>query len=89
MNATTNTQGHGLNPLTAGGYPNFLDGSLPFQVQPAPGSCDAVVLASPHTGVMPVGLGDGSVRIVSPSISTATWLTANTPDNGLVLGSDW
>ncbi len=89
MNATTNVQGHGLHPLTAGGYPDFTDGSLPFQVQPAPGSCDPTVLASPHTGVMPVGLGDGSVRIVSPSISTTTWLTANTPDNGQVLGSDW
>jgi prepilin-type N-terminal cleavage/methylation domain-containing protein len=89
MNANTNQQGHGLHPLTSGAYPRYTDGSLPFQVQPKPGSCDPVVLASPHTAVMPVGLGDGSVRNVSPSISTTTWLNACTPDSGKVLGSDW
>ena len=89
MNANTNQQGHGLHPLTSGAYPRYTDGSLPFQVQPRPGSCDPVVLASPHTAVMPVGLGDGSVRNVSPGISTTTWLNACTPDSGKVLGSDW
>jgi len=67
----------------------YNDGNLPFQVNPAPGNCDATVLASPHSGVMPVGLGDGSVRSVSPNISLATWLTACDPDISLVLGSDW
>jgi prepilin-type N-terminal cleavage/methylation domain-containing protein len=38
LNPTTNVSGHGLHALTSGGYPNFLDGSLPFQIQPAPGS---------------------------------------------------
>jgi hypothetical protein len=89
MNPTTNQQGGGLHPLTSGGYPNYTDGALPFQIQPRAGSCDPVVLASPHTGVMLVGLGDGSVRTVTPSISTATWLTACIPDSGGVLGSDW
>ena len=89
VNTTTNIAGHGLHALTANSYPRFLDGSLPFQVQPAPGTCDPIVLASPHTGVMPIGLGDGSVRIVSPSITTATWLAVCVPDSGAIPGGDW
>jgi prepilin-type N-terminal cleavage/methylation domain-containing protein len=36
-----------------------------------------------------VGLADGSVRNVAPSISAATWRSAVIPDEGQVLGSDW
>jgi prepilin-type N-terminal cleavage/methylation domain-containing protein len=84
-----NQRGGGLSPLRAGAYPEYTHGALPFQILPAPGSCDPHVLASPHTGVMVVGLGDGTVRTVSPGISLATWLTACIPDNGQVLGNDW
>jgi hypothetical protein len=84
-----NQLGAGLNVLTAGAYPNFTDGSLPFQIQPTPGNCDPTVLASPHTAVMVVGLGDGSVRTVPPSITIATWLNACIPDSGNPLGNDW
>jgi prepilin-type N-terminal cleavage/methylation domain-containing protein len=87
--STSNQQGGGLSPLRAGAYPEFTHGSLPFQIQPAPGKCDPVVLASPHTGVLVVGLGDGTVRTVSPGISLTTWLNACIPDSGQVLGSDW
>jgi prepilin-type N-terminal cleavage/methylation domain-containing protein len=83
-----NVKGHGLSRLTRS-YPRYNDGSLPFQIQPTPGSCDPVVLASPHTAVMPVGLGDGSVRNVTPAISLTTWLNACIPDSGQPLGSDW
>jgi prepilin-type N-terminal cleavage/methylation domain-containing protein len=89
ISPTTNQQGGGLSPLRAGAYPEYTHGQLPFQIAPAPGKCDPVVLASPHTGVMVVGLGDGSVRTVAPSISTATWLNACIPDSGNLLGSDW
>jgi type II secretory pathway pseudopilin PulG len=85
----TNQQGGGLSPLKAGAYPEYSHGNLPFQIQPAPGKCDPVVLASPHTGVLPVSLGDASVRSVSSSVSLATWLNACIPDDGQVLGSDW
>jgi prepilin-type N-terminal cleavage/methylation domain-containing protein len=83
-----NVFGHGLHKLT-NSYPRYNDGSLPFQIQPKPGSCDPVVLASPHSGVMPIALGDGSVRTVSPGISLLTWLTACQPNSGLPLGGDW
>ena len=89
INSTTNQQGGGLSPLRAGAYPEYTHGSLPFQILPPPGKCDPVVLASPHTGVMILGLGDGSVRTLSAGISTASWLSVCIPDSGTVPGSDW
>jgi len=44
---------------------------------------------SPHTGGINVGLGDGSVRFVSASITQNTWFAACTPSTGDNLGSDW
>ena len=34
-------------------------------------------------------LGDGSVRVVFGGISSTTWIAACTPNDGVVLGSDW
>jgi prepilin-type N-terminal cleavage/methylation domain-containing protein/prepilin-type processing-associated H-X9-DG protein len=48
--------------------------------------CRAV---SPHTGGINVGMGDGSVRLVSQGISPTTWYAACTPSSGEVLGPDW
>jgi prepilin-type N-terminal cleavage/methylation domain-containing protein len=62
---------------------------IPFLVQPASGSCDLTVLASPHTAAMIVGLGDGSVRTVTSGVSVQTWWLACVPDDGMPLGSDW
>jgi len=36
-----------------------------------------------------VGLGDGSVRFVSDSITPATFYAACTPNSNDVLGADW
>ncbi len=36
-----------------------------------------------------VGMGDGSVRVVSTGISIFTWYLANNPQDGLPMGSDW
>jgi prepilin-type N-terminal cleavage/methylation domain-containing protein/prepilin-type processing-associated H-X9-DG protein len=48
--------------------------------------CRAV---SPHTGGINVGMGDGSVRLISQGISPTTWYAACTPSSGEVLGPDW
>jgi hypothetical protein len=61
---------------------------VPFQVNPPANQCIWQVPVSTHP-VMIVGLGDGSVRTVSPSISLTTWWSACVPDDGGVLGSDW
>jgi hypothetical protein len=68
---------------------DFTSGTLPFQIAPAKGFCNPSVTSSPHTGTMPVGLGDGSVRMVSSNVTVTTWLNACVPDDGAILGSDW
>lgn len=57
--------------------PNYLTG------------CDIGRAQGSHTGGLLVALGDGTVRMVSPSISPATWQRACDPQDGEVLGSDW
>jgi hypothetical protein len=42
-----------------------------------------------HTGVMTAGLGDGSVRAISVSISALTFQRICDPRDGQVLGNDW
>jgi prepilin-type N-terminal cleavage/methylation domain-containing protein len=42
-----------------------------------------------HTATCVVGMGDGSVRGISASVSSGTWQSANLPADGLPLGSDW
>jgi prepilin-type N-terminal cleavage/methylation domain-containing protein len=42
-----------------------------------------------HTGVVNVGMGDGSTRAVAQGISGITWYYACTPTGGEVLGPDW
>jgi prepilin-type processing-associated H-X9-DG protein len=61
-----------------------------FQVQPvAFQTCDPTRGQSAHIGGMNVGLGDGSVRFVTASISPATWASACDPRDGVSLGPDW
>jgi len=38
---------------------------------------------------MMVGLGDGGVRFITPSISSAFWAAINDPRDGAVIGSDF
>jgi len=88
---------YGANPPTAGNGPaatiyapsfNSLTGQA-FQVSPAPYACAWQVAQGAHTGSIQVGMGDGSVRGVSSSISIQTWILAGVPNDGLPLGSDW
>jgi prepilin-type N-terminal cleavage/methylation domain-containing protein len=68
---------------------DFHLGTINFQVQPTQQACIYQVLQTPHPGAMQVGMGDGSVRSISGGISQTTWLNANYPSDGNVLGSDW
>jgi len=52
-------------------------------------NCNPCMLQAPSAGGILVGLGDGSVRLVSTGISPATWSAAITPNDGLTLGNDW
>jgi len=72
----------------SGYYPDWNQG-IPFQTAPSPASCNWYVTQGNHTNAMVAGLGDGSVRTVTPSISTATWANACNPIDGNALGSNW
>jgi prepilin-type N-terminal cleavage/methylation domain-containing protein len=70
--------------------PNYPWSFMPLpQDKPAPHLCDPARLQSLSAGGIMVGMGDGSVRSVSTSISQRTWGLAVDPNDGLVLGTDW
>jgi len=60
-----------------------------FQARPNAAACNQSLLQSHSSSGMLCGLGDGSVKSVSSSISQPTWQAAIYPNDGLVLGSDW
>lgn len=62
---------------------------LPFQVQPPLNACDPRFAQSFHASGLTVALGDGSVRMVSSSITGLTWRRALLPADGNTLGTDW
>jgi prepilin-type N-terminal cleavage/methylation domain-containing protein len=80
-----NSPASNLAVLTA--YPP--EPAYPIQNQPPITCCDFRVMQTPHSGVLMVGLGDGSVRPVSTNISWTTWGNACNPSSGAILGSDW
>ncbi len=77
--------------LVARGAPDAIGPGSKFQSQPTPflGNCDPTRAATAHAGGIQVGLADGSVRTLAPTISGGTWWAAVTPSAGEVLGSDW
>jgi prepilin-type N-terminal cleavage/methylation domain-containing protein len=77
-----------------GYYPGYTTthnspAAIPFQTAPAASACNWYVTQSGHTGAMNVGIGDGSVRSLSSSISVTTWYNACTPGAANPLGQDW
>jgi hypothetical protein len=54
--------------------------------QSKPGQCDPTLPQTPHREGMQVGLADGSVRLVRPGVSPATWYAAHAPSGGERLG---
>jgi prepilin-type N-terminal cleavage/methylation domain-containing protein len=63
--------------------------SPPFQVRPKTGDCQPYEAQTPYGSGILVGMGDGSVRMVSTGVSTTTWNAAMTPSGGETLGNDW
>jgi prepilin-type N-terminal cleavage/methylation domain-containing protein len=76
----------------ASGYPTFVGTGMTFLVQPRVNNVFQApegYASTGHTSGMNVGLGDGSVRFITPSISGTTYWHACTPNAGDILGSDW
>jgi prepilin-type N-terminal cleavage/methylation domain-containing protein len=61
-----------------------------FQTAPNPWAtaCNPALAQTPHSAML-VALADGSVRTLSPGLSSATWWAACTPMGGEVLAQDW
>jgi prepilin-type N-terminal cleavage/methylation domain-containing protein len=80
-----------LNGPSSPGYIAGVD--TKFQVNPTwagpTATCDFRLATHMGSGGIMVGLGDGSVRTLSPGVSGQTWWSAMTPNGGEVLGSDW
>jgi prepilin-type N-terminal cleavage/methylation domain-containing protein len=71
------------------GGAQFFYGSVAFQAGPSVQQCNWFVTQGGHTGVMVVGMGDGSVRFVNQGVTVYSWFAACTPDNGDVPGPDF
>ncbi|MBY0457720.1 MAG: DUF1559 domain-containing protein [Gemmataceae bacterium] len=81
---------------TGKSYPSF-DGygfynpatrvTIPFEVRPRPDNCDYSGPQATTTGGLLVGMADGSVRTISPSIDLATWTALYTYNSGEVIGN--
>lgn len=71
----------------APGYPASV---LMFQVRPNwRTQCDPARAQSAHPSGIMIGMGDGSARHLTASISNATWTSACDPRDSIPLGSDW
>jgi type II secretory pathway pseudopilin PulG len=66
-----------------------VQGAMMFQAGPPRESASAFVPQGFGADGVQVALGDGSVRTVSPTISSETFYAACTPDANDVLGPDW
>jgi len=85
---TFGSQNVGIYNMNCGGA-LWSSGSVAFQAGPSIQACNWYVTQGGHSGTMQVGLGDGSVRGVSASVSVTTWVNACNPADGNVLGGNW
>ena len=78
-----------INPTPQSPAYYKLMGYSKFQIQPTAKQCNLYLPNSGHVSNIMVGLGDGSARPVSNTVSADTWWAAVTPAAGDTLGSDW
>jgi type II secretory pathway pseudopilin PulG len=76
------------NPANGWDASNGITGSLP-QWRPTDANCVLYYLQAYSAGGLQAGLGDGSVRTISPSMSVTTWALANHPADGAPMPADW
>jgi hypothetical protein len=70
--------------FSTGIYAGAPGAGIPFQTTPARDFCQQNVTQSPHPSAMMVGLGDASVRPISPTVATRVWYNACHPYDGQV-----
>jgi prepilin-type N-terminal cleavage/methylation domain-containing protein len=86
----------GKSPPTYYGYGSYNSATyqyVAFEVKPkvdtGVGACDPNGAQALTAGGCQVAMCDGSVRMVNPGISQATWYASCTPNGGETLGSNW
>jgi hypothetical protein len=52
-------------------------------------ACNYAMPSNGHPGVIQVGMGDASVRVVNQGVLPLTFTTAMVPNENLPLGGDW
>ena len=81
-----------VKPITTGNPPITESSDKEkrtFQVTPSIKECSTWLLQTPFPEGILAGLGDASVRLIAPDISSSTFWSAVTPAGGEVLGRDW
>lgn len=76
-------------PVIRNGSTTGSEPGVTFQSRPSLQDCKPYLAQTPHEGGMLIGLGDGSVRTISPSVSPQIYWGAVTPAGGEVLTGDW
>jgi prepilin-type N-terminal cleavage/methylation domain-containing protein len=74
---------------TESGVPHLSPNLIPEIGISTSVNCDWFQPSSSHSSGIVVGLGDGSVRTITASVSQATFNLAMLADDGIPLGSDW
>jgi prepilin-type N-terminal cleavage/methylation domain-containing protein len=83
------------NPPSWPFYPGGMDTAATFpnlplpQMAPSMTMCDPTLVQSFYVSGIMVGLGDGSVRLVSSGISQYSWNLALNPSDGQTFDSSW
>jgi len=81
--AYSDVNGNGFNSALGDSVDGRGGAASKFQIQPVPADCG--LASSAHSGVMQVGMGDGSVRGLSNSVDpTRVWWWILTPAGGEV-----
>ncbi|MFO0966887.1 MAG: DUF1559 domain-containing protein [Gemmataceae bacterium] len=75
------------DPLTHVSRPSYP--GTTFQAAPSVSDCSIGVAQTPHASGMVTAMADGSVRILSPSISESTYWALVTPAGGEIITGDW
>ena len=79
---TYNYTGTGITPAyfnNYGSYDYTTGTYVAFQVTPPPSNCDPYGAQASTSAGLVVAMGDGTVRIIAPSINLNTWRAAGTP----------
>ena len=76
-------------PITAGRPPQSIAAdNVTFQIKPTPAKCDARQPNAASSRGLQVGMGDGSVRTLSPGTSPHAFWGMVTPNGGEIIPAD-